>query len=242
MTPPDEAALFAAVEATWPAAATHEASGWLIRQGAGGGKRVSAATALNPDARIDDMEAAQAAIAQPALVMVRPCDAALDLRLEAAGYQLVDPVVILMAPVADLAQPIPPVSTITVDWPPLTVQREIWQAGGIGPGRVAVMERATGPKTAILGRAEDQPSGAAFAACHEKISMVHALEVSPRLRRRKSAVYMMRGAAHWAQSQGADWIAVLVTRANTAAGGLYASLGMRPVGHYHYRLKPFEEA
>ena len=42
MTP---ATLQAAMDATWPAAAMHRAGPWMLRNGAGGGKRVSAATA-----------------------------------------------------------------------------------------------------------------------------------------------------------------------------------------------------
>jgi ribosomal protein S18 acetylase RimI-like enzyme len=48
---------------------------------------------------------------------------------------------------------------------------------------------------------------------------------------------MMRAGADWAVAQGADTLAVLVTRANTAAQGLYASLGLKPVENYHYRVK-----
>jgi ribosomal protein S18 acetylase RimI-like enzyme len=48
---------------------------------------------------------------------------------------------------------------------------------------------------------------------------------------------MMRAGADWAAGQGARFHAVLVTRANTAAQGLYASLGLKPVENYHYRVK-----
>jgi len=46
----------------------------------------------------------------------------------------------------------------------------------------------------------------------------------------------MRQAAHWAQTHGAAWMAVLCTQANAGANGLYASLGMQVVGQYHYRI------
>jgi N-acetylglutamate synthase len=36
------------LEATWPPAARHRAGPWVLRDGAGGGKRVSAATAEGP--------------------------------------------------------------------------------------------------------------------------------------------------------------------------------------------------
>ncbi|TMV56955.1 GNAT family N-acetyltransferase, partial [Thioclava sp. BHET1] len=46
---PDGEAIFAALDASWPAAALHHAGPWLIREGRGGGKRVSAATAERPE-------------------------------------------------------------------------------------------------------------------------------------------------------------------------------------------------
>ena len=48
---------------------------------------------------------------------------------------------------------------------------------------------------------------------------------------------MMRAGADWAGRHGATEFMVLVTRANDAAQRLYASLGLKPVGSYHYRAK-----
>ena len=103
--------------------------------------------------------------------------------------------------------------------------------------RIAVMERAEGSKTTVLGRVNDRASGAAYIAIHGKTAMLHALHIVPDQRRQGSAVKMMRNAAHWAQDQGAQCFSVLVTDANGPAGALYASLGMEIVGHYHYRSK-----
>ena len=38
MTLPDAASVMAALDATWPAYATHTQDGWILRDGAGGGK------------------------------------------------------------------------------------------------------------------------------------------------------------------------------------------------------------
>ncbi len=115
--------------------------------------------------------------------------------------------------------------------------RELWTAGGIGPARQAVMDRVAGPKTGILARADDTPAGTAFVACDGKTAMIHAIHVAPELRRRGAAGNIMRAAAHWAQDQGAETLALAVTRANDAANHLYASIGMKVVGYYHYRVK-----
>jgi GNAT superfamily N-acetyltransferase len=67
--------------------------------------------------------------------------------------------------------------------------------------------------------------------------MIHAVEVRPSLRRRGAGRQILAAAAQWAAEQGADRLALAVTQANSAARALYASLGMQPVGEYHYRIK-----
>lgn len=231
---------FAVIDATWPAAALHHAGAFIVREGRGGGKRVSSATSRGAwDAQ--DIEAAErmhASLGQPPLFMIRPGDAALDTALAARGYAVVDPVQVFHARLeasSTLCGPVPPVSAFEV-WPPLAVMRDIWAEGGIGSGRQAVMQRVRGPKTAILARSRDRAAGAAFVAIHDGTAMLHALHVLPQLRRQGSAVNIMRKAARWALDHGADRLAVVVTRANSAACALYSSFGMQVVAHYHYRL------
>lgn len=231
--------LYDAAEATWPPAETQPLGPWVIRDGKGGGKRVSAATADGPvtGADIGAVEAAMLALGQDPLVMIRAGQDTLDAQLAARGYDIIDPVVAYAAPVAELACDVPPPVTSFHVWPPLKIQEELWAEGGIGPDRLAVMQRVQGPKTAVLGRAKDRAAGTAFAAIFGKIAFVHAVEVNSSLRRQKTAYYMMREAAIWAQDHGADSLVVLVTVANTGARALYASLGMQVVGQYHYRIR-----
>jgi len=100
-----------------------------------------------------------------------------------------------------------------------------------------VMDRAATPKTSIFGRISDKPAGSAFIGIHGDIAMLHALEVARAFRRQGLAAVMMRKAADWAVNQGAAWLSVLVTQQNDGAQRLYASLGLKAVGHYHYREK-----
>lgn len=235
---PDVQTLYDVVEATWPPASTRRAGPWTVRDGAGGGKRVSAATADGPvtGSDIAAMEAAQAKLGQDPLVMLRAGEDDLDAMLAAAGYEIIDPVVLYAAPIDAVTGPHPPVTAFP-HWPPLAMTLDLWVEGGIGPERVAVMERAKGPKTAILARTEDTPAGAAFVAIHQDIAMIHALEVAPKLRRKGAARNMMRCAANWAQDMGARYFSLVVTEANSAARPLYASLNLKVVGNYHYRIK-----
>lgn len=235
---PDRARLFAAVDGTWPAAAMVEAGPWTLREGRGGGKRVSAAT-LRGAWRDEDIAAAEKAMrlmGQQPLFMIRPEDGDLDQALERLGYDLVDPVNLWLCPTRQLAdRRLPPVTAFTI-WEPLEIMYELWAQGGIGPARVRVMERVTGPKTGLFGRLTDQPAAVGFAAIHDGVAMVHALEVMPAHRGKGLGRWMMRAAAIWGAQQGADWLAVLCTQHNKAANALYSGLGMAKVGGYHYRL------
>lgn len=226
-----------AMEATWPPAATHRIGPWIIRDGAGGGKRVSAASAegrwIDPD--ITAAQAAMEALNQDPLFVIWPWDQRLDDALAIKGYTRIDPVMGYAAPVTAFA--LPKRMTTFPHWPPLEIAREIWAEVDTGPARLAVMQRAQGPKTAVLGRTADHPSGVAFVAIHDKIALIHALEVRPAHRRQGTARNILNAAAHWAAENGADRLALAVTEANHPARALYTSLGMQPVGQYHYRVK-----
>lgn len=176
-------------------------------------------------------------LGQPPLFMIRKGEDALDDLLKARNYACVDPVVMYTLPVARLTDvPIPRVTAFHL-WEPLAIMREIWAAGGVGPARLAVMARAR-TKTAILSRWKEKPGGVAFAAVHDGVCMVHAVEVLHHQRSQGVAQWMMRAAAFWAQSQGATQMAVLCTEANAPANRLYQALGFAPAGGYHYRQHP----
>lgn len=235
----DAPALFEAIDATWPAARQFTSGPWILRDGRGGGKRVSAATAVQPvDAEaITFAENEMRALRQPPLFMLRAADEILDRALEQRGYQIVDPVAVLTCPIANLTdQPIPPVTTFVI-WEPLAIMAEIWAADGIGPARLEVMRRAK-TKTSILARNRQKPAGTAFVAVHGDIAMVHAVEVVEAHRRAGIAGWIMRQAAFWAQEHGATEMAVLCTKANTPALRLYSGLGFETAAQYHYRHNP----
>ncbi len=231
--------LYKVIDGTWPAASFRQVGPWIIRNGQGGGQRVSAATAAGPVTR-DDLPLAERAmedLGQARIFMIRKGEDALDRLLEDAGYRVVDPVNIYACAVSQLATERPPRLSSFAIWEPLAVMRDIWATGGIGPERIAVMARAKGARTGLFGRCNDRPAATGYVAIHDNIAMVHALEVLPRHRRAGAGRYLMRHAAFWAADQGATHMSVICTRANQAANALYSSLGMTLVGHYHYRRK-----
>lgn len=232
--------LIETLEATWPAAETSIHGNWTIRKGAGGGQRVSAATANGPvvDADIKTAEDAMIDLGQNPLFMIRSNDTELDALLEARGYLLHDPVAMYHCPIETLTKLAPDRMAGFPIWPPLAIISEIWTEQGINAARQAIMQRATGPKTAILARQNDRAAGAAYVAIHGSVAMLHALEVVPDHRRQGVANNIMGVAAIWAQNNGATGFSVICVRDNLAANALYASLKMENVGHYHYRKRP----
>lgn len=230
--------LAAVMEATWPPRHSHRLGPWTIRDGAGGGKRVSAASAGAEVSAADlpQAEAAMRAIGQPALFLIRPGDAALDDLLAARSYARIDPVLAYAAPVSRFDPP--PAMTSFPHWPPMEIARVLWELAGIGPARLAVMHRVQGPRTALLARARDRAAGVAFVALDGDIAMLHALEVAPGQRRQGCAGHLLQAAAVWAADNGATTLSLVVTEANAPARALYVSAGMEVVGQYHYRVEP----
>lgn len=230
-------ALLAAAEATWPPAEVARDGGIETGRGMGAGGRVSASRAVAPDWREADLEAAVArhrAWGQPPLVRAMEDDARLNAALAAGGWRRFKPTALLSAPVAVLTgTPVPRMAAFAL-WPPLAVQRELWEAGNIGPARQAVMDRVAGPKAALLGRVRDRVAGSAFVAAHGPVAVLHAVEVEPGLRRHGTGAALVRKAAQWAAGEGATDLALAVARGNAAALALYDALGFAEAAGYAY--------
>jgi N-acetylglutamate synthase len=235
MARPTETEIFKTVDATWAPYAFHQQDGWLIREGAGGGQRVSAATLL-PGSHAPDINVAASkmrALGQNPLFMIRTSDGVLDAMLNNMGYNIVDPVAVLVAHTQSLtANPPNRAHPIRIGDDLDVNAKNIWAMGGIDQPRLDVMARVSGPKTILT--AGDM--GVAFAAAHNGIAMVHAVEVAKNQRRKGVAQALMYKAAGWARKQGCTWVAVLTVRANTPACTLYWQLGMKEAAAYHYRL------
>jgi GNAT superfamily N-acetyltransferase len=238
MTPPDSHRIMAAIDATWPPAEFREAGPWLLRRGAGGGQRVSAASTENQSADLAPAATGMREWGQRPLFRLTPDQAQLDRRLAAAGYARKDPVALYAAPVAGLADGRDETVKLFRVTSPLAIADEIWARGGIGPGRRAVMTRPTGPCITLMARADDRPVGVAFVAVDNDIAMIHAIEVMPEHRRKGGGALLMHGAASFAAEHGARWLALAVTEANTPARALYERLGIALAGSYHYRIGP----
>ena len=238
MTLPTAQRLYDAIDATWPAQTFDQRDGWMLREGAGAGKRASAATLVKVGADIEAAEMAQQAMGQEPLFMIRDGQDELDQALAQRGYQVVDTTLLYGCPIETLVPDHLPTGLSYTIWPPLRIMTDIWDDGGVGPARRALMHRAKGARTGILARTGQDAAGVAFVAMHGDIAMTHAVEVKQAFRQKGVARLTMAQAALWAQDQGAKYMALATTHDNVAANQLYQALGMSDVGQYHYRIKP----
>ena len=244
-TQPDAAALFAALDVTWPAAERDSLGGWVLRRGLSGGRRASsvwpkADPGMPLEAAIDAAAARMRAWGQRPYFQLSPADDALDAALVARGYVLDVVAPLLVAPAAALAaRGTGGRMTVRVR-APLAILDEFWTAGGIGPARRAVMARCAAPKEILVLREDDRVAAALFVAVHETIAMPSAVLVGPGYRRRGVGAAIMAAAADWALEAGAETLALSVEEDNVAGMALYRGLGMEPVSRYHYRAAPEE--
>lgn len=240
--------LFDCLERSWPPSKREGVGSFDCRDGAGGGQRVGAITRrdaaqVSPQ-DLDVLEAYLADVERPVVFSLRQGDEHLDALLAARGYVIKDPTLLLTIETARL--PLPDAADGYVGWPPLAVQREIWASGGVDAARLAVMDRVQLPKTSILARKGNAVAGTAFVARvtlpdGAGCAVIHAVETLAALRRQGVGRAMLAIAAQWADENDAAYVALLVTRDNSAARTLYTKLGMQAVAQYHYRVMPAQE-
>lgn len=236
----DLSKIFDTVEVTWPAEEQRTLGPITLRRSTGGGKRVSAATVTGPvaEGEVEGAEAQMREMGQAPLFSLRPGDEALDDMLAARGYSVVDRTNVFACPVDHLAGEETDIEQASLAvWEPLAIQLDFWREGGVGPDRIAVMERAACPKTALIGRHDNSPGGTCYVGLHDGIAMMHALEIIPPSRRAGMGRAMTVHAAQWGARNGADTFALLCVEQNLPATALYQKLGMEIVGQYHYRIK-----
>ena len=244
-TPPGAHALLAAISAGWAPAESVALGGWVLRRGLGGGRRAASVwPAGEPGLPIDEAiaaaEAQSRAWEQPAIFQIGPADDALDAALATRGYRREARSPIMAAPAETVAAAGRGKRMVLRVRAPLVALEELWNAGGIGPARRAVMARTAAPKDILMLREDDRVAAAAFVAVHDGIAVMSALHVAPPFRRRGLGREAVGAAARMGSAFGAHTIAFSVEGENAPAIALYEGLGLQQVSQYHYRVAPEE--
>lgn len=221
----DQTMLLRALRATWPPKSQWREGALLCADGAGGGKRVSATILAG------SLDGAEDRIAEAPLVMVPTGAQDLEAHL-AASHKIVDPTLLFAAPALGLAAKD---REIYLADAPVATMRHLWDTGGVGANRLAVMARAQGSSTYIAARSGAKTVGVGFVAIADDVAMLHAVHIDDNARRSGHGSRITRTAADWAVSNGARILGVAAVAQNRAACGLYVSLGMKIIGGYHYR-------
>ncbi len=238
---PSPQKLFDAMDATWAPFKTQRAGAFLLREGRGGGQRVSAAS-LSADgfkpSEIDLAEAAMTKLGQRSLFQLRPQDTELDAALKERGYEIVDPVTLYVAQTAALSRLDQRPESVLSGPMALEMMAKVWAKGGIERARIDVMDRVKAAKRYLLLRYDNRPCGAGFVAVDGDVAMLHALEVAPIARRHGIGRTATAFAGQWAGEQGATWLALATVKENTGACALYESMGFEAAAAYHYRRAP----
>jgi ribosomal protein S18 acetylase RimI-like enzyme len=229
------------VDRAWPALGRVDSGGWVLRTADGVTKRANSVLPLgdrqDPEAAVDAAEKFYAGQGLPCVFSVGAGAApGLDGLLEARGYRIVDPTLVMAAPLEPLtavdggsgaevrltAEPDP-------DW--LDVW---WNVDGRGGARETARRILTGVPAvyASLG-AEAVGRGVVQGEWYG----VYCMATAAHARRRGHARRVLNALLSHGREQGARHAYLCVVEANNAARSLYERLGFTVSARYHYRVR-----
>ena len=232
----------------WPALEQWDDDGWLLRFAEGYTKRANSVTPLQPcsDAMADRVAQCEALYRQrglpPIFRLVAPLvPAELDAHLERRGYALVDPTLVLSAPLHALSLPAPSFPLHSMD------DIDAWLRAHKAVSGTALQATHGRILAAIEGRLllatmqeEGEPVACALAVVENGLVGLFDLAVAPAWRRQGLARALMIGLLHGAHDVGAQRAYLQVVEGNGPARELYQALGMRELYRYWYRVGPFQ--
>ena len=226
------------LEDTWPPEQVTHFDDWTIRISDGAGKRASAISLEGTweETSFRKLKDLLRKLGKSEIFMIYQSDSLFEKELDKLNYQVFDKSYIFEIPVTELIKSKPPPISMFSIWPPLHIQKELWNSNGIGWQRQSVMNRASQIKTSILGRWSDNPVASAFIAKSGNVAFLHALVVDENFRQQGVARALMQHAGQWAEKHSCAKLMVVTTEANVAATSLYTSLEFQLVNKYHYRI------
>lgn len=235
----------------WPAGATREEEGWLLRASGGPTHRGNSVATLGSEgstrleARIERAEAWYRDRGRVAMFQVGPCaaPAGLDAALEARGYVLDGEAVFsaaLASAVVARGGALDPSLTARIEqapgdtWLELTARSSRFAAThDVFLGFLARLGARCRYVTVFV---EGEAAAVCLGIASERRLGVYAMLTLPSHRRRGAARAALAALAQSALDDGIRQLYLLVERENTAARGLYARSGFGDVYNYHYRV------
>ena len=226
------------LEDTWPPGEVIHFDNWTIRISNGAGKRASAISleGVWEEASFIRLKKFLKRLGKSEIFMIYQSGSLFEKELNNRNYQVFDKSCIFEISVSELIKNEPPPISMFSIWPPLEIQKQLWNSNGVGWQRQAVMNRANQIKTSILARWDDNPVASAFIAKSGNVAFLHALVVEQNFRRQGVARALIRYAGQWADRNNCTRLMVVTTEANSAANILYTSLKFQLVNKYHYRI------
>ena len=226
------------LEDTWPPGEVIHFDNWTIRISNGAGKRASAISleGVWEEASFIRLKKFLKKLGKSEIFIIYQSGSLFEKELNNRNYQVFDKSCIFETSVSELIKNEPPPISMFSIWPPLEIQKQLWNSNGIGWQRQAVMNRANQIKTSILARWNDNPVASAFIAKSGNVAFLHALVVEQNFRRQGVARALIRHAGQWADRNNCGRLMVVTTEANAAATSLYTSLKFQLVNKYHYRI------
>ncbi|GIH76364.1 GNAT family N-acetyltransferase [Planobispora longispora] len=237
------------VDRAWPAFERVERDGWTLRTADGVTKRANSVLPLgapaDPEAAVGRAEEFYASRGQPCVFSIgRGATAGLDALLDARGYRLVDPTLVMTAPLAGAvadrseggADGESPGTEVRFATAPGREWMDVWWSvdGRYGPGRDTVMRILTGVP-AVYASLDGEAVGRGVS--QGEWFGVYCMATLPHARRRGHAGRLLDALLSHGREQGAEQAYLVVVEANTAARSLYERLGFTVAGRYHYRIR-----
>lgn len=234
----------------WPALQTVHLDGWLVRMAGGHTKRANAASPLFPSALsaedlIREVKALYRRAGLEPMVRITPlAGGGIDAALEAAGWTVYDPTLVMAASMAERVtlEGDPAAAVVLAEEP-----SQAWVEGAAQAYEFADWQRDMLARIVANIRVEAafatvlvdrRPLGYGLGVAERGYVGLYDLAVLPEARGRGIGARLVTSLMHWGRSRGAQAAYLQVREANARAQALYRRLGFTEVYRYHCRRPP----
>jgi len=233
-----------ATYASWPAFEEEHYRGWLLRFAGGCMKRANSVNAKSPTQgdlpeAIAHCESFYKARRQPAIFRLPSFvdDPNFDLHLAGAGYDFIDPSLVLCQPLDSAANVTS--QLITLDPAPwLEIYDHISGVDPIKrPIHARILAMVPAPCLFAIVEHEGEPVACGLGIIHQSFFGIFDVITRPQNRRQGHGAQLVKSMLAWAPNHGARHAYVQVLAANARAIRLYEKLGYRRLYHYWYRVQ-----